>query len=46
MREDEQKCLTAGMDAYLAKPIEVQNLLEAIEYWAGVPAEGAAYGTR
>jgi CheY-like chemotaxis protein len=38
MREDEQKCLSAGMDAYLAKPMEVKNLREMIEYWAGVPA--------
>jgi CheY-like chemotaxis protein/nitrogen-specific signal transduction histidine kinase len=37
MKEDEQQCLDAGMDAYLSKPIEFKLLAQAIERWAGVP---------
>ena len=31
MRGDREKCLAAGMDAYLAKPIDVQQLLAMVE---------------
>ncbi len=32
--EDRKKCLAAGMDDYLAKPIEVEKLLAMLEKWA------------
>ncbi len=32
--EDRKKCLTAGMDDYLAKPLEVEKLLVMLEKWA------------
>jgi CheY-like chemotaxis protein len=32
-REDQKKCLDAGMDDYLSKPIDLANLLEMIEKW-------------
>jgi len=46
---DKQRCLEAGMDDYLAKPIKPQDLLAKIEEWlpwisesAGAPASGGA----
>jgi len=35
MLGDQEKCLKAGMDDYLPKPIEPRMLLEKIEKWAG-----------
>ena len=37
--EDRQKCLDAGMDDYLAKPIGVQGLATILGKW--LPAAGA-----
>ena len=34
MTEDRQECLSAGMNDYLAKPINVQKLLEKLMYWS------------
>jgi CheY-like chemotaxis protein len=31
MKGDREQCLEAGMDAYLTKPIRVQELLEALD---------------
>jgi len=33
MREDRDSCLAAGMDDYLSKPLDVQDLLAVIEKW-------------
>jgi len=33
LEEDRQKCLEAGMDDYLAKPISVDDLLQVIQRW-------------
>lgn len=39
---DMEQCLAAGMDGYIAKPIEASTLLEAVErFAAGNAAEGA-----
>jgi PAS domain S-box-containing protein len=35
MREDRQRCLEAGMDAYLSKPIEAKDLFETVESYGG-----------
>ncbi len=34
MKGDRERCLAAGMDAYITKPIDVQELFHAIEGWA------------
>jgi signal transduction histidine kinase/CheY-like chemotaxis protein len=34
MKEDEQRCLEAGMDAHLSKPIDVQRLADVLARWA------------
>ena len=34
MRGDKQLCLTAGMDDYVSKPINMETVAEKIFYWA------------
>ncbi len=38
MKEDRQRCLLAGMDGYLAKPVHIKELLAAIEEHTSVRA--------
>jgi CheY-like chemotaxis protein len=38
MKEDEEQCLAAGMDAYLAKPIDFTRLAAAVRKWSSPPA--------
>jgi CheY-like chemotaxis protein len=35
MKGDEERCLAAGMDGYVSKPIDVQALMQAINAVAG-----------
>ncbi|MGV6800823.1 MAG: response regulator [bacterium] len=42
LREDENRCLDAGMDDYLPKPIKQEKLLALIEKWATPSASNAA----
>ena len=38
--QDRQRCLQAGMDDYLAKPIDPDELRTALDRWAATPAVG------
>ena len=33
MKEDEERCLAVGMDAFLSKPLDLAKLAEVIEQW-------------
>jgi CheY-like chemotaxis protein len=37
---DREECLSAGMDDYIAKPVQMEELRQAIQRWAG--SDGAA----
>jgi len=39
MEGDREKCLAAGMDDYVAKPIDIANLQRALEHWVLVREE-------
>ncbi len=41
MNRDREKCLAAGMDAYLSKPVRATELYEALEELLSDPAPGA-----
>jgi two-component system sensor histidine kinase/response regulator len=49
MKGDRERCLGAGMDDYVSKPIEPQELLDAIKKWVRADAdeqEGTEAGVR
>jgi signal transduction histidine kinase/CheY-like chemotaxis protein/HPt (histidine-containing phosphotransfer) domain-containing protein len=37
MKGDKERCLAAGMDGYVAKPIKIEDLVEAIENLGRIP---------
>jgi len=39
MRGDQERCLEAGMDGYIAKPIKVQELIDLLERFSVVAAD-------
>jgi CheY-like chemotaxis protein len=39
MPEDREKCLAAGMNDYLSKPIQMQELAQIIERYLQVPID-------
>jgi CheY-like chemotaxis protein len=39
--EDWERCLSVGMDDYLAKPVKMQNLLSVVARWAAEPEGGS-----
>jgi two-component system, sensor histidine kinase and response regulator len=42
MKGDRERCLAAGMDDYLSKPLQTKDLFEAIERWTQQPPPRAA----
>jgi len=40
-----ERCLNAGMDGYLAKPVRIGQIVEAIEAVGGLPARAARTGS-
>jgi two-component system, sensor histidine kinase and response regulator len=46
LRGDRERCLAAGMDGYLAKPIRPEELFDTVERLAGSAASGAKAGRR
>src|SRR5262249_15552022 len=41
MQGDRERCLDAGMDGYIAKPVNVADLAHAIERWGRAKQSGA-----
>jgi CheY-like chemotaxis protein len=37
MKGDRERLIAAGCDDYVAKPIDVDRLLEVVERWVGPP---------
>jgi signal transduction histidine kinase/CheY-like chemotaxis protein len=42
MKGDRERCLAAGMDSYIAKPITAPELIELLENFSGAPWEEAS----
>ncbi|TNF09560.1 MAG: response regulator, partial [Pseudomonadales bacterium] len=38
MKGDREKCITAGADDYMAKPVKRDELLAMLEHWLGMSA--------
>ena len=45
LKEDRDRCMAAGMDAYLTKPVETSTLLEALRQVTAPPAQPPAAAT-
>jgi CheY-like chemotaxis protein len=39
MQGDRERCLAAGMDDYISKPVKLENIEQTLERWCGVAAD-------
>lgn len=39
LAEDKEKCLSAGMNDYIAKPVKPQELIDKVKKWSGKPQD-------
>ena len=44
LKGDAERCLTAGMDGYISKPVKAEELIELIERLVGEAAGSPAVG--
>jgi two-component system sensor histidine kinase EvgS len=44
MKGEDERCLAVGMDAYLAKPVNIEQLRLTLERWIPIEQEGAPAG--
>jgi PAS domain S-box-containing protein len=44
MKGDRERCLAAGMDGYLSKPINAQEMIQTVESLAGLGGKGGGKG--
>jgi len=44
LRGDRERCLEAGMDDYISKPLDPKALLKTLDYWTAIQAGGGSAG--
>jgi CheY-like chemotaxis protein/HPt (histidine-containing phosphotransfer) domain-containing protein len=45
MKDEEERCIAAGMDAYLAKPVTLERLRTTLERWLSIGRSGNGHDT-